>query len=138
MSITFETPNTDFPPASVPLPAVDLFLYDFEQHGLASARRPSALPVTYLYLVTAWASEVSISRARDEHRMLSEVMNIFTRYSTIPDSLVQAALTELRVPEGRLPTISVRPNRFQNVSEFWQALGGVPKPALNYSITVTP
>jgi hypothetical protein len=133
--ITFDAPDVTFPPSSVTLPAVDLFLYDIEQHGLASARKPSALPVTYSYAVTAWASEGSTSRARDEHRILSEVMNIFTRYSTIPDSVVQAAL---KMPEVQLPTISVRPNRLQNLSEFWQALGVIPKPALNYSITVTP
>ena len=135
MFVTFEAPDEEFPPVSVSLPAVDLFLYDIEQHGLSSARKPSALPVTYSYAVTAWVSEGSATPARDEHFILSELMNVFTRYSTIPDSVVQVAL---RKPEVRLPTISVRPNRLQNVSEFWQSLRVRPRSALYYSITVTP
>ena len=107
-SVTFDAPDESFPRASVSLPSVDLFLYDIEQHGLSSARKPSALPVTYSYAVTAWPSEMSSTHARDEHHILSEVMNVFTRYSTIPDSVVQAAL---RKPDERL-----HPSRFGRIA----------------------
>jgi hypothetical protein len=35
-----------------------------------------------------------------------------------------------------LPSSTLQPGRLQSVGEFWQALGGKPKAALNYTITI--
>ena len=36
-----------------------------------------------------------------------------------------------------LPVSSLQPGRLQSLGEFWQALGGKPKAALNYSVTLS-
>ena len=71
MTISFATPDDQFPPTSVTLPAVDLFLYDVRENrelrsnewvvarngdGTASKLRPP-VRVDCSYLVTAWGSD---------------------------------------------------------------------------------
>ena len=85
------------------------------------------------YLITAWASEGSTSRAFDEHLLLSEVMKVLLRYPHIPEVLLQGSLKGQEPP---LPAATLQPGRLQSVSEFWQALGGKPKAALNYTVTI--
>ena len=147
IGISFAAPDSDFPPASVTLPAVDLFLYDIrenselrstewiiehQQDGTATKRR-APVRVDCSYLVTAWASESSTTRALDEHRLLSEVMRVLLRHLTIPEALLQGTL---RSQEPPLPSSTLQPGRLQSVGEFWQALGGKPKAALNYTVTI--
>jgi hypothetical protein len=38
--------------------------------------------------------------------------------------------------EPPLPAVSLQPGRLQSLGEFWQALGGKPKAALNYTVTI--
>jgi hypothetical protein len=129
------------------LPAVDLFLYDIRENmelrstgwivehsddGTATKRR-KPVRVDCSYLITAWASEGSTSRPFDEHLLLSEVMKVLLRYPVIPEVLLQGAL---RGQEPPLPSSTLQPGRLQSVSEFWQALGGKPKAALNYTVTI--
>ena len=147
VGISFAAPDSDFPPSSVTLPAVDLFLYDIrenlemrnpgwtiehKENGTAMRRR-NPIRVDCSYLITAWASEGSTARALDEHRLLSEVMRVLLKHPTIPEVLLQGALKGQEPP---LPASSLQPGRLQSVSEFWQALGGKPKAALNYTVTI--
>jgi len=146
IAISFTAPDSDFP-KSVKLPAVDLFLYDVRENrelrstewiierrddGTATKKR-SPVRVDCSYLITAWPSENSNSKALDEHLLLSEVMRILLRHPTIPDVLLQGSL---RGQEPPLPSSTLQPGRLQSVAEFWQALGGKPKAALNYTITI--
>jgi hypothetical protein len=146
VEISFATPDDQFPPTSVTLPAIDLFLYDIrENRDLRSAEwtverrvdgtalRPPPARVDCSYLVTAWASESSTSRPQDEHRMLGEVMRVLLRHSTLPGAVLQGDLAAQAPP---LPASSLHPGRLQSVAEFWQALGGKPKAALNYTVTI--
>src|SRR5690348_5921129 len=69
VTITFATPDSQFPPSTVPLPAIDLFLYDIQEnrdlrsHDQSVERRPDGrasrahapVRVDCHYLVTAWA-----------------------------------------------------------------------------------
>ena len=86
VSISFATPDNEFPPPSVTLPAIDLFLYDIRENtqlrntqwnterqlnGTATRTR-SPIRVDCSYLITAWSSDSSNARAFDEHRLLSE------------------------------------------------------------------
>jgi hypothetical protein len=43
----------------------------------------------------------------------------------------------LAAQEPPLPTSTLQPGRLQSLGEFWQALGGKPKAALNYSVTAS-
>jgi hypothetical protein len=147
ISISFAAPDSDFPPSSVTLPAVDLFLYDVRENmelrrtgwivehsedGTAT-KRQVPVRVDCSYLISAWASESSSSRPLDEHRLLSEVMKVLLRHPIIPEVLLQGSLKGQAPP---LPSSTLQPGRLQGVGEFWQALGGKPKAALNYTVTI--
>ena len=147
VTISFDTPDDQFPPSSVSLPAIDLFLYDLrenmdlrsnewieERHssGMAVRKRPP-VRVECSYLITAWPSESAPNPAMDEHHLLGEVMKVLLRHPTIPANALQGSLKGQEPP---LPVMSLQPGRLQSLGEFWQALGGKPKAALNYSVTI--
>ena len=147
VAVSFAAPDSEFPPSAVTLPAIDFFLYDIRENmelrnrgwiverqldGTAIKHR-SPVRIDCSYLVTAWSSESSTTRALDEHRLLSEVMKVLLRHSTIPEVLLQGSL---RGQEPPLPTATLQPGRLQSLGEFWQALGGKPKAALNYTVTI--
>src|SRR5215207_10417855 len=104
VAVTFATPNDQFPPASVALPAVDLFLYDVRenrelrrveprverQNGVV-VQTPPPVRIDCSYLVTAWVADGS-SSALDEHRLLGEVMRVLMRHPTLPDAILQGTL----------------------------------------------
>jgi hypothetical protein len=148
VQISFATPDDQFPPQSVTLPAIDLFLYDVRENlelrsnevylerrsdGLATRTR-APTRVDFSYLITAWPSESVPDPAEDEHRLLGEVMRILLRHRTIPEAVLQG---ELRGQQPPLPVSSLQPGRLQSLGEFWQALGGKPKAALNYQVTLS-
>lgn len=148
VSISFAAPDNEFPPAAVTLPAIDVFLYDIRENtDLRDSRweverQPSGIAtrsrglsrVDCSYLITAWPSDASTTPPFDEHRLLSEVMQVLLRHRTLPDAVLVGAL---RNPDAPLPTSILQPSRLQSVAEFWQALGGKPKAALNYTVTIT-
>lgn len=147
VTITFAAPDAQFPPASVTLPAIDLFLYDIRENrelrsnewiverqsnGAATkSRAPVRLDCSYL--ITAWASATSNTPTQDEHRLLGEVMKVLLRHSTIPAGILQGSLQGQEPP---LPATSLQPGRLQNISDFWQTLGGRPRAALTYMVTI--
>jgi len=147
VSVSFAAPDNTFPPAAVVLPAVDLFLYDlrentelrsrgwdveYTQDGGASRQR-QPVRVDCSYLITAWPSDTSTTPAFDEHLLLSEVMRALLRHPAIPESLLMGKLQDQTMP---LPTSTLHPGKLQSLAEFWQAMGGKPKAALNYTVTV--
>lgn len=146
--ISFATPDDQFPPQSVTLPAIDLFLYDVTENldlrsnevyltrrsdGTGTLER-APVRVDLSYLVTAWPSESVPDAAEDEHHLLGEVMCVLLRHRTIPEEVLQGVLKE-QTP--LLPVTSLQPGRLQSLGEFWQALGGKPKAALNYQVTLS-
>lgn len=146
VTISFATPDDQFPPSSVSLPAIDLFLYDVRENrelrstewivdrsGGNVTRKPPPVRVDCSYLITAWPSESSTSPALDEHYLLGEVMKVLLRHPTLPAEVLQGSLAGQEPP---LPAAILQPGRLQSVAEFWQALGGKPKAALNYTVTI--
>jgi len=148
VQISFATPDDQFPPQSVTLPAIDLFLYDVRENlelrsnevyldrrsdGRA-IRTQAPVRMDFSYLVTAWPSESVPDQAEDEHHLLGEVMRVLLRYRTIPEDVLQGVLVGQQPP---LPVSSMQPGRLQSLGEFWQALGGKPKAALNYQVTLS-
>ncbi len=147
VTISFATPDDQFPPTAVTLPAIDLFLYDVRENrelrsnewevvrsgdGTATRRRPP-VRVDCSYLVTAWASDSSPTPAEDEHSLLGEVMQVLLKHPIIPEAALQGSLAGQQPP---LPAVSLRDGRLQSMGEFWQALGGKPKAALHYTVTI--
>ena len=147
VAITFEVPDGQFPPPSVTLPAIDLFLYDIrenrelrtnewvvERGDLTVTRTRPPVRVDCSYLISCWASDSAPNPAQDEHRLLGEVMNILLRHRTLPANVLQGSL---QGQEPALRAASLHPTLLQSVGEFWQAMGGKPKACLNYTVTIS-
>jgi len=146
IAISFAAPDSQFPPSAVTPPAIDLFLYDVrenrelrsaewvvERRGDGATRVPPAVRVDCSYLVTAWAAS-SQTAARDEHGLLGAVMKALLRYPILPAELLSGELKNQELP---LPTTTLQPGRLQSLGEFWHALGGKPKAALSYTVTIS-
>lgn len=151
VSISFATPDNSFPPPSVNLPAVDVFLYDIRENrelrtneftisGINTdkpVRIPSPTRIECSYLITAWCPDSVPDKALEEHKLLGEVLEILLHSHTIPDKCfngIQGNLKE-RTPSIRL--VSLQPGHMEMAGPFWQALGGKPRASLNISVTVT-
>lgn len=147
VSISFAPPDSSFPSSAVTLPAIDLFLYDIRENldlrerewqldrrsdGTAT-KRPPPVRVDCSYLITAWPSSASSTPAFDEHRLLGEVMKVLLRNPVLPEGILQGGL---KGQEPHLPAVTLQPGQLQSIGEFWQALGGKPKAALNYTVTI--
>lgn len=140
VTVVFETPvDANRPSGNY---AVDLFLYDvrenrelrnnewqIERNGASSVtkRRP-LIRVDCSYLITAWSKD-----AVGEHDLLGQVMKVLLRHPILPDAILQG---DLKGQEPSLPAAVLQPGRLQSLGEFWQALGGTPKAALNYTVTI--
>jgi hypothetical protein len=141
-TISFETPDKEHIAPS----SLNLFLYDVRENldlrqtiggferqgdGTATRKRPPAR-VDCSYLITAWPPEAKPA-APEEHRMLGEVMKVLLRYPTLPVEVLQGSLKGQEPPHR---ASSLRPGQLQSLGEFWQAMGGKPKAALNYTVTI--
>jgi hypothetical protein len=145
VSVSFAAPDDEFH-SVVRLPAVDLFLYDIRENvelrsnddivqrrGDGTAIRLRApIRVDASYLITAWPGSSDKDRPEDEHRLLGEVMQALLRHRTLPQDVLKGRLADQALP---LPVSTLQPGRLQSLGEFWQALGGKPKAALNYTVT---
>ena len=146
ITVSFAAPDDQF---SVKLPAVDLFLYDVRenlelrsnddvielQSDRTSIRFQPPVRVDASYLITAWPGVGSgqSDSSEDEHMLLSAVMRVLLRYPKLPRELLKGSLANQDLP---LPVSTLQPGRLQSLGEFWQALGGKPKAALNYTVTL--
>jgi Pvc16 N-terminal domain len=145
ITVSFAAPDDQF---SVKLPAVDLFLYDIRENlelrsndslierrdDLTSIRFQPPVRVDASYLITAWPGGGGGDASEDEHKLLSAVMRVLLRYPKLPRELLKGSLANQDLP---LPVSTLQPGRLQSLGEFWQALGGKPKAALNYTVTLS-
>jgi len=147
VAVTFATPDEEFPPQAVTLPALDLFLYDIRENrglrsnewavergddGILRKERPP-VRIDCSYLVTAWPSASSTAPALDEHHLLGAVITALLRYPKLPDALLQGELAGAGIEP---PTTALQQGQLQGIAEFWQALGGRPRAAFNYTVTI--
>lgn len=161
-AIEFARPDKDFKPN--PQGSVCLFLYDIRENrelrsnepirvvnnnGQSTVERPPTR-VVCSYLVTAWPAEkvgvdlkarlnIDDETAVDlnllEQQLLGEVLQVLTRYPTIPASSLQGKLAEPPQPLP-LPMITAQAEGLTNISEFWTAIGSNLKPSLNVKATI--
>ncbi|WP_298269399.1 Pvc16 family protein [Geobacter sp.] len=140
--IAFDRPTEQFNPQQT---TVDLFLYDVRENvelrssepvveragGEAVIRRPP-LRVACSYLVTAWPVG-GTEPALQEHRLLSQVLQVLSRYPIIPPAFLQGGLAGQEPP---LPMVAALVDRQKNLSEFWTALGNRLRPSLTVTVTI--
>lgn len=151
IDIRFDTPDDTFSPENRKK-TLDLFLYDVRENRELRSNEPTidrqsngslrqARPPVWMdcsYFITAWSSVTPDTVANkqlvvlEEHELLSEVMKILLRYPILPAAILQGSLQDQEPPR----TSMLQPSMLQSIAEFWQALGGKPRAALNYMVTI--
>lgn len=129
---------------------INLFLYDvrenvdlrngvraWDQRSEGKAKKMHApVRVDCSYLITVWTTQAQGERESatyQEHRLLGQIMQVLLRYPKLPLEILQGSLSGQILS---LPTTSLRSSQLQNLGEFWQAMGGKPKAALNCTVTI--
>ncbi len=140
--IVFDCPTEPFNPSQT---TVDLFLYDIRENvelrsnepiverlnGQARIHRPP-IRVACSYIVTAWPKG-GAELALQEHRLLSQVLQVLSQYSTIPENFLQGSLAGQEPP---LPMMASQADGLKNPAEFWTALGSTLRPSLIVTATI--
>jgi hypothetical protein len=141
--ILFDQPSDSFRPTQTSL---DLFLYDIRENvtlrsnepaiarvaGKAIIRQPP-LRADCSYLVTAWAVG-GADLPLQEHRLISQALQILSGYPIIPASLLVGGLVGQEPP---LPMLVARTDGLKNPAEFWTALGTRLRPSFTLTATIS-
>jgi hypothetical protein len=148
VSFSFATPSVGFPPPSLKLPAINLFLYSATPNvalrenapivqraanGTASRTRPP-IYVDCTYLVSVWPEPTSKDVAADEHSMFGEVLAALLASPVIPEEDLQG---KLQTTQGSPMCTKVSQGAFQGSGDVWQALGAQSKLSLVYTVTLS-
>jgi len=141
--IVFDRPLDPFNP---PKTTIDLFLYDARENlelrsneytvtkiNGQSITHPAALRLACSYLVTAWPVG-GAELALQEHRLLTQVLRVLSRYPMIPASFLQGSLVGQDPP---LPMVALHPDALKNLAEFWSSLGSKMKASLTVTVTIS-
>jgi hypothetical protein len=141
--IVFDRPVDPFTPANT---TIDVFLYELRENlelrlnevtttkvGNQIITHPAALRLACSYLVTAWPVGGS-DLALQEHKLLSQVLRVLSRYPTIPRSFLQGTLGGQDPP---LPMVALHPDALKNLAEFWSSLGSKLKASLTVTVTIS-
>ena len=139
VEVAFEAPSRDWS-SQLSQPTVNVFLYDIREsadhrpvdwqetraNGRASVQRPPKI-MEATYAVTAWTQAV-----QDEHRLLSQVLQIFVAFPQLPVDRLHGRLQELAKQFPVNATIA-QP-KADGKADFWSAVGGSYKPSLDYVV----
>lgn len=148
--LSFAPPDKDFKPVSQLRPTVNCYLYEIaEQRALRDPgptleRRPGGeyvhTPAPFrlraCYCITAWSPGDPASGADphlDEHQLLAALLALLLRHAEFPRTALVGALLAQTLP---LPTQVGQREPGSNPGDFWHALGGRLRPALDYSVTL--
>lgn len=141
--IVFDAPTDAYTPAQT---EIDLFLYDIREN--AELRRsdpvverrngqaiihPAPLRVACSYIVTAWPVG-GTDLPLQQHRLLSQVLQLFSRLPTIPAAFLGGGLVGQEPP---LPMLTAQTDGLKNPAEFWLALSNRPRPSIMLVVTIS-
>jgi hypothetical protein len=130
-----------------PSGTVSLFLFDIRENfelrsnepiierakGEATLRRPPRR-VACSYLVTAWYGGAEKDRELKEQGLLSQALQVLSRFSSIPNQLLWGSLRDQQPP---LPMVTLAADGLKNPAEFWTALGGKLRAAFAVTVTIS-
>jgi hypothetical protein len=141
--IVFDPPRDPFTPGQT---SVDVFLFDIRENvnlrfteyesrrvGADVVQSYPPLRVTCSYLITAWPVSVP-DLTLAEHRLLSQVLQVLSRFPLIPPGFLQGSLV------GQEPPVQMQiahPDDMRNAAEFWAAVGNKLKPSVVAAVTIT-
>jgi hypothetical protein len=140
--IVFDRPVETFNPTQT---TIDLFLFDVRENMELRSNEPRyerldgqirihppPLRVLCSYLVTAWpvgGTELPLQ----EHRLLSQVLQVLSRHPKIPASFLQGKLVGQEPP---LPMMTSQADGLKEPAEFWTAIGNKLRPSLTITATI--
>lgn len=141
--VVFDRPSEQFSPSQT---TIDLFLYDMRENmelrsnepviernnGTATIHRPP-LRVACSYLITAWPVG-GTDLPLQEHRLLSQTLEVLSRYPMIPASHLKGKLIGQEPP---LPMMASQADGLKNPAEFWTAIGNKLRPSLAVTVTIS-
>lgn len=144
--ISFELPDADWR-AGLDTLTVNCYLYDLRENeelrtnepllqrsvdGTRAVRLRPPVRVDCAYCITAWSPATDES-VLEEHRLLSQLLEVLMRHPTIPSDVLQGDLVDQIPP---YPWIIASPDGVKNQPEFWGALDQQLKPSLNYVVAL--
>ncbi|MDX2240723.1 MAG: Pvc16 family protein [Leptolyngbyaceae cyanobacterium bins.302] len=132
IQVVFDRPVAQFRPAQS---TIDLFLFDIRENvelrdfeptvsrsdGQAIVRRPP-MRVDCSYMVTAWAGE-GIELELQEHLLLGQTLQVFSRHPTIPVRFLQGSLRSTATESLPIPLSVATAAVSRQPNEFWTSLG---------------
>lgn len=140
VDMSFERPDRDWGTA-VTRPTVSAFLWDVrrnsgeqeagmgtEQVNGRAVRKPVLPRIDCRYLLTAWAGDV-----RTEHQLLGGLLAALLRNTVMQPSYMTNGFATLRP----LPVLSVARFDGSDNADFWTAIGGELRPAVDLTLTAT-
>ena len=148
VAISFDPPDSTFPPAWIKLPAINLFLYTARENlelrntewtwkrgdsDTGVVKKPQ-VQIECSYIMTVWTSESSPNHMMEEHRLLSEAMKALLRGRTFPEEILYGSLKDGTATVIR--AVALQPEHF-SMEPLWQAMGVKPRVAVNYQITLS-
>lgn len=139
IAVAFDRPDKQWA-AGISQPTVNVFLWDVHRDSHAAragmetvdvngttVRRHPLPRVQVRYALTVWATS-----HRDEHQLLGEITRAVLATAELGPPHLQAPLDQL-VP---LPTLRLANIEDRSVAEFWKAVEGQFKPALELVVTM--
>ena len=141
-AIAFDRPADNFNPGQT---TVDLFLYDVREDMELRSNEPlrtrtnsdvriqsGPLRVLCSYLVTAWPVG-GTDLPLQEHRLLSQTLQVLARNKKIPGSFLKGALIGQQPP---LPIMTAQTDGLKDPHEFWTAIGNKMRPSILVTATI--
>lgn len=141
--IVFDRPGEGFSPTQT---TIDLFLHDIRenmelrsneptvtrQNGQAMIQRPP-IRIDCTYLITAWPASGTETALLLEHQLLGQVLQVLSKYPTIPKGFLQGSLKGQQLP---VPLVTARMDATKSTHEFWTAIGGRLRPSITVTATI--
>jgi hypothetical protein len=140
--VAFDRPSDNFSPTAS---TINLFLYDIRENAELRSNQPQvtrvdgrfsltrpALRVACSYLVTAWPVGGS-DLALQEHRLLSQALQVLARYPKIPGTFLKGKLIG---QEPTLPLLTAQSEGLRDPQEFWAAIGNKMRACLVVTATI--
>ena len=144
--VVFDRPTEQFKPDKS---TVDLFLYEVRENMEMRSNEPlisrgdgkaiikrAPLRVACSYLVTAWAPGAGEESLLKEQRLLSQTLQVLSRYPTIPAEFFPSE-SPLKTQEPPLPMMITQMGGVKDPADFWSAIGGKMRPSLAVTVTVS-
>jgi hypothetical protein len=144
--VSFDLPDAAWRSALQTL-TVNCYLYDVRQNmamrtaeailvrsadNKRAARVSPPARIDCAYCITAW-STATTGAVYEEHRLLSQALQLLLRFPTIPPGVLQGSLAGQFPP---YPGIAAAQEGVKNMPDFWHALDQKLKPSLNYIVTL--